>query len=401
MTPLPRVALLIESSRTYGRGVLRGIANYAHIHGPWSFFWQERELHSGIPLRLQQWQPDGIIARIDNRRMAAELSRLKVPVVDVLGNENYPGIFGFDTDAEAVARLAADFFVQAGFRDIAFCGYRGLPFSDRREQALAAHLARLGRRLLVCAPPVARRATHIQATEESGVATENAIAAWLRRQRRPLALLACNDVRAQQVLHTCRDHGLKVPEEVAVMGVDNDDVLCNLSDPPLTSIQPDTERLGQEAAALLHRLLRGQAVRGGPARRQIAPLAVVQRASTDVVPVEDPIVVQALRFIRDQLTAGIAVKDVLEAVGRSRTDLENRFRRHVHSSVRGEIFRLRLDRARHLLRETDLGVEEVAIRAGFNTASHLCRLFQMHLQTTPARYRLNRGGPRRTAKSSL
>ena len=132
----PRVALLIESSRTYGRGVLRGIARYTHVNGPWSIFSQERELHSGIPDWLKKWKGDGIIARIENRRMAGELLRLKIPVVDVLGNEKLAAIPGFDTDAEAVAKLAADFFIKAGFQEIAFCGYRGIPFSDRREAAL-------------------------------------------------------------------------------------------------------------------------------------------------------------------------------------------------------------------------------------------------------------------------
>lgn len=386
MTTSPRVALLVESSRSYGRGVLRGIARYAHVHGPWSLFARECDCYTGIPAWLKTWQGDGIIARIENRRMAQELLRLKIPVVDVLGNPEHGAFPGFDTDAEMVAKLAADFFRKAGFQEIAFCGYRGLPFSDRREAALAACLAKLGRRLLVCSPKLPKLPLpHIQAIEESGLAMEKMTVTWLRQQRRPLALFACNDVRGQQVLDACREHGIKVPEEVAVIGVDNDDVLCSLCEPPLTSIQPDTERLGYEAAALLARLMQGQAVR--PGIRQVPPVGIVERGSTDVIPVEDAIVVQALRFIRDQLTRGVAVKDVLEAIGRSRTDLENRFRRHLHTSVRGEILRQRLDRACNLLRQTDLRIEEVAARSGFNTSTHFCRLFQCHHRTTPTQYR--------------
>lgn len=382
----PRVALLIESSRTYGRGVLRGIARFTHVHGPWSIFAQERELHSGIPSWIKNWRGDGIIARIENRRMARELLRLGLPVVDVLGNEKYEGIPGFDTDAEAVARLAADFFIKAGFPEIAFCGYRGIPFSDRRERALKARLATLNRPLLVCSPKLSNYPlSHIQAIEESGVATQKTIAGWLRQQRHPLALVACNDVRAQQVLNACRDFSLKVPEQVAVMGVDNDDVLCSLSEPSLTSIQPDTERLGYEAAALLDRLMSGH--RAEPGIRQISPLTMVERDSTDVIPVDDPILVRALRLIREQLTRGIGVKDVVHRAGRSRTDLEQRFRRHLKISIHGEILRQRLDRACELLRQTDLRIDEVAGRSGFNTSAHLCRLFQRHFQTTPGHYR--------------
>ena len=391
----PRVALLIESSRTYGRGVLRGIARYTHVNGPWTIFSQERELHSGIPDWIEKWRGDGIIARIESRRMARELLKLGMPVVDVLGNETYPGIPGFDTDAGAVARLAADFFIKAGFPEIAFCGYRGIPFSDRRELALKSHLAAIHRTLRVCSPKLLRYPpAHIQAIEESGVDTQKKIAGWLRQQRRPLALIACNDVRAQQVLNACRDFDIKVPEEVAVMGVDNDDVLCSFSDPPLTSIQPDTERLGYEAAALLDRMLRG--VSPEPGIRQIPPLTIFERGSTDVIPVDDPIVVRALRLIREQLTQGIGVKDVIEKVGRSRTDLEQRFRRHLKTSIHAEILRLRLDRAGELLRQTDLRIEEVAGRSGFNTSAHLCRLFQRHFQTTPGDYRQAKRSPLRS-----
>ena len=386
MKTCPRVALLIESSRTYGRGILRGIARHTHIHGPWSIFTQERELHSGIPGWLKKWRGDGIIARIENPRMARELLQLRIPVVDVLGNEKYPSIPGFDTDAGVVARLAADFFIKAGFPEIAFCGYRGIPFSDRRELALKAHLATLNRPLLVCSPRLPKRpSSHIQAIEESGVAMQNEIARWLRQQRHPLALVACNDVRAQQVLNACRDFGLKVPEDVAVMGVDNDDVLCSLSEPTLSSIQPDTERLGYEAAALLATLMRGAA--SVPGIQQIPPLTIFERGSTDVIPVADPIVVRTLRLIRAQLNTRIGVKDVVKMIGRSRTDLEKRFRLHLKTSLHGEILRQRMDRACHLLRQTDLRIEEVAARSGFNTSAHLCRLFQCHLKITPTDYR--------------
>jgi LacI family transcriptional regulator len=227
--------------------------------------------------------------------------------------------------------------------------------------------------------------SHIQAIEESDVAMQKAIAGWLRQQRHPLALVACNDVRAQQVLNACRDFGIKVPEEVAVMGVDNDDVLCNLSEPSLSSIQPDTERLGFEAAALLASLM--QRATAVPGIRQIPPLTIFERSSTDVIPLEDPIVVQALRVIRERLNQGIGVKDVIIMAGRSRTDLEKRFRQHLKISIHGEILRQRLDRACELLRQTDLRVEEVARNSGFNTSAHLCRLFQRHLKSTPTDFR--------------
>ena len=383
---IPRVALLIETSRTYGRGILRGIARYAHTHGPWSCFMQERDLHGGIPEWLRRWRGDGIIARIEDRGMARALLQLGCPVVDVLGNARFEGIASFDTDANAAARMAVEFYRNAGFRHFAFCGYPGIPFSDRRKVAFANELAAQGQRLRVL-PPLGDlgRPAHIQAVERRGLDVEGAIAAWLRKQPHPLAVFACNDTRGQQVLNACREHGLSVPEEVAVMGVDNDNVLCPLCDPPLTSIEPDTERIGEESAALLARLMQGAFAPDGV--RQIPPARIVERASTDVVAMEDATMVQAVRFIRDHVAEGIAVKDVLAQVQRSRSDMEQRFRRWLGRSVRAEIVRRRLDHVARLLAESDLSVNDVAAQAGFATAPHFCRVFRRQFGRTPSEHR--------------
>jgi LacI family transcriptional regulator len=384
-TSIPKVALLIESSRTYGRGILRGIARYARVNGHWSIYSQERELHSGIPGWLKEWKGDGIIARIEDRRMANALLHLGHPVVDVLGNDRFESILGFDTDAGVVAQMAADFFLRAGFHHLAFCGYRGIPFSDRREAAFCESVAKRGVKVRVFSSRLPQYPPHIQAVEQSGLAAEKAIAGWLRKQPYPLGLFACNDVRAQQVLNACREHGVKVPEEVAVMGVDDDDVLCNLCEPPLTSVEPDTERLGFEAALRLDQMMQGKESKIELV--QIPPLRVVERGSTDVVAIGDAVTVRAVRFIRDHVADGISVKDVLANAGRSRTDLEQRFRHSLKTSIRCEIIRRRMDRVCSLLCQTDLSLNEIVQRAGFSTTAHLCRLFHARLGETPTQYR--------------
>jgi LacI family transcriptional regulator len=383
---LPHVALLVESSRTYGRGILRGIARYAHVHGPWSFFTMERDLHGGVPPILTTWKGDGIIARIENRGMAAKLSRLGCPVIDVLGQAALPGVPSFDTDADAVAQMAVDFFLKAGFQHFAYVGYPGIPFSDKRRVAVARFLQEHGHSLQVL-PDAAKggEPKHIQAVEREGISAEGMIARWLQQQARPLALLACNDVRAQQVLNACREFRIRVPEDVAVIGVDNDDVLCNLCDPPLSSIEPDTERMGYEAAAVLDRMMSRQ--NRGPAFTSIPPLRFVERTSTDVIAIDDPVMVQAVRFIRNEVGKGIAVKDLLAHVDRSRTDMERRFRRWLGESIHAEIQRRRLDRVRSLLRETDMNLAQVAASAGFATSAHLCRIFKQVFHQTPTEYR--------------
>lgn len=381
-----KVALLIESSRTYGRGILRGIAKYAHLRGHWSCFTEERELHSGIPAWLGDWKGHGIICRIEDRKMAGALAKTGLPVVDVLGNARYPGISTFDTDARAVAKLAADFFLKSGFQHFAFCGYRKIPFSERRESAFSTYLVEKKKKVLVFAPPLPRGThSHIQAIERHGLSMEQSVANWLKKLPRPLALFACNDVCGQQVLNACRESVIKVPEEVAVMGVDNDDVLCSLCEPPLSSIEPDSEQLGYEAAALLDRLMQGGD--SSSELKLIPPVGIVERASTDIVAIEDPITVQAVRYIRDQVGNGIAVKDVLTHVNRSRTDLEQRFRSWLGCSIHSEIQRVRMERVQGLLRLTDLNLDQIASRAGFATSAHICRLFQRYFRQTPTQYR--------------
>lgn len=382
----PRVALLIESSRTYGRGILRGIARYSHLFGPWSFFIVERDLHGGIPRELSNWLGDGIIARIEDRQMATRLLKLGCPVVDVLGQKRFNLIPSFDTDALEVARMSVDFFLRAGFQHFAFIGYPGIPFSDARQAAFTQLLGERNHTVLV--PSIIQRTlnqNNIQAVESEGIGAETIIAGWLREQPHPLAVLACNDVRAQQVLNGCREHGLRVPEQIAVMGVDNDDVLCSLCEPPLSSIEPDTDRIGYEAAELLAGLMkRRRAVR---VAAHIPPARLIERVSTDVLAIDDPITVQAVRFIRSHVNQGIAVKDVVAHVGRSRTGLELRFRRAFNSSVRREILRHRLERARILLLETSFNLNKIAKQTGFSSAGHFCRLFQQQYNQPPTTYR--------------
>jgi LacI family transcriptional regulator len=169
------------------------------------------------------------------------------------------------------------------------------------------------------------------------------------------------------------------------MGVDNDDVLCDLCDPPLTSIEPNTDLLGYEAAAVLAKMMAGEKV--SAPFTQIPPLRLWERASTDVIALDDLAMVQAVRFIRNEVGSGIAVKDVLAHVRRSRTDMEQRFRRSLGTGIHAHIEQRRLERVCRLLQETEYHLDEVARRAGFTTAAHLCRLFKKNYHQTPTQFR--------------
>jgi LacI family transcriptional regulator len=388
---LPRVALLIESSRAYGRGLLLGIARFVRERGPWSIYSEERALQGGLPAWLRGWEGDGIIARIEDARMARALARLGLPCVDLRGLLPDLPMPCLDTDPRQVAHLAFQHLRERGFRQLAFCGFPGASYSDERGACFREFAASAGLPCAVYSPPAAARRATTAEYERDGLAGEEDVARWLADLPQPVGVMACNDVRGQQVLNACRERGLAVPEQVAVVGVDNDEVLCELADPPLTSVEPDTRRIGFEAAALLARLMRGSSL--APGKVWLAPRGIVTRRSTDFLAVDDPGVVAAAQFIRAHACEGIRVADVVQGVPFSRRNLELRFARWLGRSLKEEILHVRIQRAKSLLAETDLKLSAIAEESGFRHAEYLVVMFKARVGVTPAAWR-ERNRPR-------
>lgn len=378
-----RVALLIESSRGYGRGLLRGIATYIRNHGRWTVFHQERTMSDDAPPWLRSWRGDGVIARIESRSLIAALRRLRVPVVDLRGMHDLPGIPLIETNDRRVTELAVEHLLDRGFHHFAFCGYGSANFSRRRLGYFVPLVRRAGRTPHVYEAPASERDT--AAAEGRGLAYERRLARWIRSLPKPVAVMACNDVRGQQVINACRDLHLGVPEDVAVVGVDNDPLVCDLCDPPLSSVEPDTERIGAEAAALLDRLMDGRAA--PPRKTFVDPVGLVARPSTDVSAIPDRQVASAVRFIRQHACEGIGVEDVLDPLAFSRSTLERRFAALLGRTPREEIVRVKLRHARQLLRETDFPLAEIARISGFRHAETLCAVFRRETGSTPGAYR--------------
>jgi LacI family transcriptional regulator len=289
-----QVALLVEWSRAYGRGVLRGIGRYVQTHGRWKVYHTERSLSDAAPPWLRTWKGDGIIARIENPRLAAQLKRMGLPLVDLFehgGRGHVPTVL---TDNRSISRLAADHLLERGLKQFAYCGLPGIFSSDERYRHFARHLAAAGHEVSVCDTPRRQRTTSIAASEDYEVPREGAMVRWLRALPKPVGLMACNDLRAHQVLMVCDENHLAVPEEVAVVGVDNDEVICGLSRPPLSSVEHNPEEVGYQAAALLDRMMQGDA----PLNRKIViePRGIVARQSTDIVAVPDADVAAAMHY---------------------------------------------------------------------------------------------------------
>lgn len=378
------MALLIESSRAYGRGLLRGISTYIRNHGRWTVFHQERTMSADAPPWLRTWRGDGVIARIESRALIEAVRRLRVPVVDLRGMHDLPGIPLLETNDRRVTELVVGHLLERGFDHYAFCGYASANFSRRRLRYFVPLLREAGRtpHVYEASGP---RGRDTAAAEARGLQYERELARWIRGLPKPVAVMACNDVRGQQVLNACRDLNLGVPEDVAVIGVDNDRLVCELCDPPLSSVEPDTERIGAEAAALLDRMMDG---RPAPSRKIfVDPVGVVARPSTDISAIRDRQVAAAVRFIRQHACEGIGVEDVLDAIPVSRSTLERRFAALLHRTPRDEIVRVRIQHVRRLLKETGFPLSEIARIAGIRHPETLCALFKRETGETPGAFR--------------
>jgi LacI family transcriptional regulator len=384
-TRRPKVALIIESSRAYGRGLLQGIARYVREHGAWSIFHQERRASDAPPAWLKDLQGDGIIARVEGHKLASAIGRLGVPAVDVRGLLLDLGLPLIETDDEAVVRLAFEHLRERGFRQFAFCGFPGANYSDTRRRYFAQRIAEAGFKCHDYTPPVRLRSIASFDHEQKGLIFEEDVAEWIAQLPKPIGLLACNDIRGQQVLNACRQIGVAAPDEVAVLGVDNDEVVCDLADPPLSSVIPNTERIGYEAAALLDKMMAGHPAPLSPT--YIPPLGVATRRSTDVLAIDDRHIAAALRFIREHACEGIGVPDILSAVPLSRSALERRFATLVGRAPKAEILRVQLQRARELLATTDFPLNVISEKAGFKHPEYLSAIFKKKTGITPGRYR--------------
>jgi LacI family transcriptional regulator len=380
-----RVALLIESSRAYGRGLLRGIAQYSRIRGDWSLYHQERNLASQAPRWLEQWSGDGIIARVETGELAELIRHKNLPTIDLRGRHHLPAMPLIETDDYQVVRLAMEHLLARSFENIAYCGFEGVNYSERRHQAFVRLVEQHAVTSFVYEGPPVGEAADTSDIESRGMLYEQRVGEWIASLPKPVGLVACNDIRAQQVLNACREVGVAVPEEVAVIGVDNDELICELCEPSLSSVEPDTQRIGFEAAAKLHQMMAGEAA--SFEMREIEPCRVVDRVSTDVQALADPEVAAAVQYIRERADQGINVQHLVQRASISRSLLERRFVNQLGRTPKAEIIRVRLERVKQLLRETDLSLERIAELTGFKYHEYMATLFRQKVGQTPGAYR--------------
>lgn len=375
------VALLIETSGSYGRGLLRGVAKYNRMHGGWSTYFHPHGLGDPPPAWLTNWKGDGILARVDTPEIADVLLQSGVPVLNLRGTVDDLPFPYVGPDHARIGELAAEHLLEHGLRNFAFCGRPpGIhPGLDERGVSFAQFVARSG---YACnSYPAASPAVAWELEQ-------GRLAEWIKGLPKPVGVMACNDERGLQVLDACRRCGANVPDEVAVIGVDNDEHLCDLSIPPLTSVDVNAEQIGYTAAELLDQVMQGR--RSKTKSQRLAPRGIVTRLSTDTVASEDEEVNRAIRYIREHGCNRLRVIDVLGHVGMSRAALQQRMRRVVGRTIHKEIERIRLARVKELLLSPDMTIKQVARATGFSSVQYMTRVFRAAVGETPARYRAGR-----------
>jgi LacI family transcriptional regulator len=375
----PHVAVCVDNSRAFGRGILMGLADYLETVGRWSLYVDFQASSLLSPSWLRRWRGDGVLEHTRSLELHRRLKRSGIRMVTTYGLIDTPGVPQVRNDNLAIGRLAGGHFRERRFRYFAYTGfgdnwtdeerYLGFMQGTATDDCPRLHYPRDP------ASPAEWEQHQVRLSE------------WIQGLPKPVGIMTCTDLHAVRVLDACRRCGLAVPETIAILGVDNDEEMCRLSDPPLSSVACNPRKVGFAAAQRLDQLMKGELRPQDAAPVLIPPLHVVTRRSTDTLAVEEPLIAEALAFINRRAFDAIGVKDVAKATRTSRKTLYRRFQEVLGRTPHEEIFRLRLQRAQLLLSETPLSLDAIAQSSGMRTASYLSYAFKQKMGMTPGEYR--------------
>jgi LacI family transcriptional regulator len=378
MAERPKVALDVETSLVYGRRILEGVSRYLRANRPWSIYLEQHELGSDLPGLLKRWSGDGIITRQASPSSVKYLSRRHLAAID-LGDIHPPlGIVRIGSADGMIGRMAAEHLLERGFQHFGCAGFTDEHWSQRRRIGFVSEVGHAGFECNVYESPRAGLKVWKQ--------DQTRLVEWLRSLPKPAGIFATNDLRGQHVLDACARENIAVPEQAAVVGVDNDELLCNLCNPPLSSVIPDPERIGYVAAEWLDRLMQGEKPKA--MEKEIAPQGIAVRQSSDVFAVSDPVLANALRFIRERACEGMTVQHLLEHLCVSRSWLERNFRKLLNRSPQAAIRLVQIKRCKELLRTTTLPLEKIARLTGFEHPEYMSVVFKRETGETPGHYRI-------------
>ena len=377
------VALIMDPARPYDRRIIRAIGAYVtQQERDWTLY-VEQDPISRLP-DLKAWGGNGIVANLDDKRVATVVQDVKAPLVGLGGGYAYynehPSVPYVRTDNHKIAELAAEHLINLGLKRFAYCGEpanRSNGWARERGAAFQAIVEAAGYPCDV----FTGRYTAARSWRQSQAELEE----WLGSLQPPVGLMASRDGRALHALQACNAAGLRVPEDVAIVGVDNDDVICELAHPELTSIEQGTKRIGYVAAAMLDNLMAGK--EPDDPRPVIGPEGLVVRQSTDVLATNDEDVAEALRFIQKHACDPITVQDVLAVARMSRSTLELRFRKALNRSIHSEIRRVQIEAAKRLLVTTNIPIKEIVNRVGISSVQYFTAIVRRWTGKTPGQIR--------------
>lgn len=376
---------MLDIARGPDRRLVRGLVNYFHHHGLWSFYrflplYLHRSLLSGrqddILKHLTNGDADGYFGYLPEQKSIREVLQAGFPSVVVPVKHRIPGVPNILDAPDVTGETAAGYFLDRGYQNIAYCGFEHY-WSHVRREGFCQRLAKSQRTPYVYPHP--KRSKINQGAEL------RALEQWLVGLPKPVGIMACNDDRAFDILQVCQKRDIKVPDHVSVLGVDNDEMVCTLVSPALSSIDLNFEKTGYEAARLLHQMIMDKQERDDSL--MLEPTGIITRQSTDMIAVEDAEVVKALRFIQLHAKQGIQVRNIVEASSISRRSLQQRFRTILGRSIYEEIRRVRMNQVAELLLQTNLTVQQIAQELDFQDIHHISRAFRKVKGMTPSVFR--------------
>ena len=386
MNTVPKIMLLIDLSVTPGRNLMRGIARYARLYGPWQLNHIASDFYDASP------QQADILKRLtETIKNSDGIIMLEPDVVDFPKNLDIPIVIASAirdtkvsakptilTNSKKIGEMGANYFIQKCFKNLAFCGIKKMLWSDHREKHFIDTAKKAGLKTF------ANKLTYPQ-RERFKDSNMDRICEWIQQLPKPVGIMACNDSCGKVIIDSCRRNSISVPNEVAVLGVDNDDILCDLTYPSLSSISLNTEKGGFDAAALLDKFMKGIAV--DTQIILIEPVGVQERQSTDIIAVDDKIVSDIINYIKRNSKKLLQVTDIINEFHISRKSLYKKFNDTLGTSVYNQIRKMKVEEISRMLVETDKSVKEIALEFGFYNVDHIARFFCKEKGLTPTQYR--------------
>ncbi|OHB44344.1 MAG: hypothetical protein A2Y13_09175 [Planctomycetes bacterium GWC2_45_44] len=380
-----KVMIMISRADPFGHNFTRGVIEYSKLHGTWNLTTQlplylEKQTSLNKLIILKNAGFDGAIAYIPNQDKAKKVSFKGLPAIVAHYTEesklyNIPYIV---CNNKAIGKMASAFFNERGFRNLSFYGFAGFDWSMQRQDSFVSANAGLGIETKLYL-------TTSDSFTKNTAMEKQKLANWLKKLPNPMAILAANDDLGIRLVQICQENNIKVPADIAILGIDNDEIDCNLTTPSLSSISYNSKDAGFQAAEMLDGLMNGQTI--DKHIIFIHPIEVINRQSTNIFAVGDKEVLKALDFIKTNSRSILQVDDIATAIGMSRRNLARKFKNHLEMSIHDAIRQARTEGIRHMLIDTDLPITQIAISLGFTDASHISRYFKVQTGITPVEYR--------------